>query len=165
MRISDWSSDVCSSDLRGAKAAGVATIYQHIPLVPTLSALENILLDEGGWRRRRADARARIVALVASLGTPFPLDTPVGELPIGARQMVAITQALASGAELVVMDEPHASLAGHERARGSETIRRLAAEGKAVLFVAHCIDDIMALPADRNRVVQGKTGEERGDLG
>src|SRR3546814_13071038 len=84
MRISDWSSDVCSSDLRGAKAAGVATIYQHIPLVPTLSALENILLDEGGWRRRRADARARIVALVASLGTPFPLDTPVGELPIGA---------------------------------------------------------------------------------
>src|SRR3546814_12645365 len=105
MRISDWSSDVCSSDLRGAKAAGVATIYQHIPLVPTLSALENILLDEGGWRRRRADARARIVALVASLGTPFPLDTPVGELPSGARQMVAIPQALASGAEIVGMDE------------------------------------------------------------
>src|SRR3546814_21189259 len=110
MRISDWSSDVCSSDLRGAKAAGVATIYQHIPLVPTLSALENILLDEGGWRRRRADARARIVALVASLGTPFPPDTPVGELPIGARQLVAITQALASGAAIVVMDEPTAEI-------------------------------------------------------
>src|SRR3546814_16604780 len=46
---------VCWSTPRGAKAAGVATIYQHIPLVPTLSALENILHDEGGGRRRRAE--------------------------------------------------------------------------------------------------------------
>ncbi|MCM8730538.1 sugar ABC transporter ATP-binding protein [Hephaestia sp. GCM10023244] len=142
---------------RGAKAAGVATIYQHIPLVPTLSALENILLDDGGWRRRRADARARIASLVASLGTPFPLDTPVGELPIGARQMVAITQALASGAEVVVMDEPTASLAGHERERVYATIRRLAAEGKAVLFVSHFIDEIMALTDEVTVLRDGRT--------
>src|SRR3546814_16271764 len=80
--------------------------------------------------------------------SPCPLETPVGELPIGARQMVSITQALASGAEIGVMDEPTASPAGHERERVYETIRRLAAEGKAVLFVSHFIDEIMALTDD-----------------
>lgn len=128
---------------REAKAAGIATIYQHIPLVPTLSAYENILLDERGWRR--GGDRSRIAALVAALGDPFPLDTLVADLPIGARQMVAIAQGLASGAGVVVMDEPTASLAGHERDRVYDTIRRLAAEGKAVLFVSHFIDEIIAL--------------------
>ncbi len=126
-----------------AKAAGVATIYQHVPLVPTLSAFENIVLDAGGWWR--GAHRERVAALVASLGDPFPLDAPVAELPIGARQMVAIAQALASGAEVVVMDEPTASLAGYERRAVYATIRRLAAEGKAVLFVSHFIDEIVGL--------------------
>src|SRR3546814_15684587 len=71
--------------------------------------------------------------------------------------MVAITQALASGAEIVVMDEPTASLAGHERERVYETIRRLAAEGKAVLFVSHFIDEIMALTDDVPVLRDGRT--------
>ncbi|MBW4331770.1 sugar ABC transporter ATP-binding protein [Stakelama sp. CBK3Z-3] len=131
---------------RHPREAGVATIYQHIPLVPTLSALENILLDERGtWRNRTAD-RERIGAIVSTLGHPFDLNTPVAQLPIGARQMVAIAQALAGGAELVVMDEPTASLAGDERQTVYRTIRRLAYdEGKAILFVSHFLDEIMAL--------------------
>ncbi len=131
---------------RDAKAAGVATIFQHIPLVPTLSSFENIVLDERGWRR--GGDRRRIAALVAMLGDPFPLDAPVAELPIGARQMVAIAQALASGADVVVMDEPTASLAGHERIAVYDTVRRLAAAGTAVLFVSHFIDEIVALTDD-----------------
>ncbi|WNO54096.1 sugar ABC transporter ATP-binding protein [Stakelama saccharophila] len=131
---------------RHPREAGVATIYQHIPLVPTLSALENILLDErGAWRDRTAD-RKRIGDIVAALGDPFDLDAPVAELPIGARQMVSIAQALAGGAELVVMDEPTASLAGDERQTVYRTIRRLAhEEDKAILFVSHFLDEIMAL--------------------
>ena len=131
---------------RDPKAAGIATIYQHIPLAPTLSALENILLDQAGWRRERAEDRARIAAIVESLGDPFDLDTLVADLPIGARQMVAIAQALAGGAELVVMDEPTASLSGDERRKIYAIIRRLAhEEGKAVLFVSHFLDEIVAL--------------------
>lgn len=131
---------------RDARRAGIATIYQHIPLVPTLSAFENIVLDETGWRRDRAEDRARVADIVASLGDPFALDALVADLPIGARQMVAIAQALASGAELVVMDEPTASLAGDERDTVHATIRRLAhEEGKAILFVSHFLDEIVAL--------------------
>lgn len=127
------------------RAAGIATIYQHVPLVPTLSAMENILLDRGGlWRDDRA-ARARVQAIVAGLGDPFPLDALVGDLPIGKRQMIAIVAAIAADAQLIIMDEPTASLAGHERDNVYATIRRLKAEGRTLLFISHFIDEIMAL--------------------
>lgn len=128
-----------------ARAGGIATIYQHIPLVPTLSALENMLLDRrSGWRVDRA-GRARAAAVAASLGDPFALDALVGDLPIGARQMVAIAQGLMSDPALLIMDEPTASLAAGERAPVYQTVRRLAAEGRAILFVSHFLDEIMAV--------------------
>jgi ribose transport system ATP-binding protein len=137
-----------------ARRGGVATLYQHIPLVPTLSALENILLDRAGGTRRQAAERAEVAAIVARLGDPFALDALVADLPIGARQMVAIAQALASGAELVVMDEPTASLAAADRATVYDVVRQLArAEGKAVLFVSHFLDEILAL-TDRVTVLR-----------
>jgi ribose transport system ATP-binding protein len=130
---------------RAARAAGVATLYQHIPLVPTLSALDNILLEQRrGWRRDTA-ARARAATIVATLGNPFDLDDRVGDLPIGARQMVAIAQALIGDPALVILDEPTAALSGQERETVYRTIRKLAADDRAVLFVSHFLDEILAL--------------------
>lgn len=130
---------------RAARAGGIATIYQHIPLVPTLSVLENMLLEQaGGWRIDRA-ARDRAAAVARSLGDPFDLDAIVGDLPIGTRQMVAIAQGLMSDPALLIMDEPTTSLAGDEREQVYRTIRRLAGEGRAVLFVSHFLDEIVAL--------------------
>lgn len=127
------------------RAAGIATIYQHVPLVPTLSAMENILLDRGGmWRGDRA-ARAKVEAVLADMGDPFPTDALVQDLPIGKRQMIAIAAAIAADAQLIIMDEPTASLAGHERDHVYATVRRLKAEGRTVLFISHFIDEIMAL--------------------
>ncbi len=127
------------------RTAGIATIYQHVPLVPTLSALENILLDRQGFWRDAGAERAQARDIVASLGDPFRLDALVQSLPIGQRQMVAIVAALAADAQLIVMDEPTASLAGHERDNVYATIRRLKAEGRTILFISHFIDEIMAL--------------------
>jgi len=130
---------------RAARAGGIATIYQHIPLVPTLSVLENMLLEQaGGWRIDRA-ARDRAATVALSLGDPFDLDAIVGDLPIGTRQMVAVAQGLMSDPALLIMDEPTASLAGDEREQVYRTIRRLAGEGRAVLFVSHFLDEIVAL--------------------
>lgn len=127
------------------KAAGIATIYQHVPLVPTLSAMENILLDRSGlWRNDRL-AQDKVRRIVTDLGHPFALDALVGDLPIGKRQMVAIVAALTADAQLIIMDEPTASLAGHERDNVYATIWRLKAEGRTVLFISHFIDEIMAL--------------------
>lgn len=129
-----------------AKRAGIATIYQHIPLIPTLSVLENILLDGTGWLRHRADDRRRILMLMERMGTRLDLEALVADLSIGERQMVAILQGLAAGADLIVMDEPTASLSASERETVYRIVRHVAqAEGKAVLFVSHFLDEIIAL--------------------
>jgi len=74
------------------------------------------------------------------------VDALVGDLSIGQRQMVAILQALAANAELIVMDEPTASLANEEREIVYRTIRHLTrVEGKSTIFVSHFLDEVMAL--------------------
>lgn len=131
---------------REANMMGIATIHQHIPLVPTLSVLENIFLaDEGHWRRQHA-YRERFADLVERVGYPLDPDAVVRDLSIGQRQMVAIFQALGSGADLIVMDEPTASLANEEREIVYQTVRRLSRiENKAILFVSHFLDEVVSL--------------------
>ncbi|RFU49790.1 sugar ABC transporter ATP-binding protein [Paraburkholderia sp. DHOC27] len=134
------------SSPREANEMGVATIHQHIPLVPTLSVLENVFLgDTGRWRRQQS-YRQRFAELGERVGYQLDPDALVSDLSIGQRQMVAIFQALGTGAELIVMDEPTASLATGEREIVYETVRRLARiEQKAILFVSHFLDEVVAL--------------------
>lgn len=129
-----------------ANAMGVATIHQHIPLVPTLSVLENVFLaDQGKWRRSRG-YRARFEKICARMGCRLDPDCLVGDLSIGQRQLVAIFQALGVGADLIVMDEPTASLATDERELVYQTVRRLSkVENTAILFVSHFLDEVIAL--------------------
>lgn len=129
-----------------AKAAGVATLYQHIPLVGTLSVIENVFLGEASRWRQAREQRVRLQALLNSIGYQIDMDVLVEDLSIGQRQMVAILQALAAHAELIVMDEPTASLARQEREIVHRTIRHLAGiEGKAVILVSHFLDEILSL--------------------
>ena len=129
-----------------SRAAGIATLYQHIPLVGTLSVLENVFLGEASGWRRAAELEARLRQLLQSIGYDIEPHVLVEDLPIGQRQMVAILQALAMKARLIIMDEPTASLAAAERAIVYRTIQHLArVEGAAVLFVSHFLDEIVAL--------------------
>ena len=128
------------------QAAGVATLHQHIPLVGTLSVLENVFLSESSGWRRTSGLEARLQRLLESVGYDIDPQALVGDLSIGQRQMVAILQALAMKARLIIMDEPTASLATSERAIVYRTIQHLAqVEGTAVLFVSHFLDEIMSL--------------------
>src|SRR5215469_17793156 len=86
-----------------ARAAGIATLHQQIPLVSPLSVLENVFLAQrGGWRRGRP-LEARLRRLVASIGYEIDVDARVETLSIGERQMVGILQALAAEATLIIM--------------------------------------------------------------
>ena len=126
-----------------AQAAGLATIHQHVPLVPTLSTLENVFLHRGGAWRRTEDMRAEFDRLIGRLGYDIDPEATVGTLPIGTRQMVAILQALALGAQLVIMDEPTASLSESERRIVLDTVQRLAADGTTFVFISHFLDEIL----------------------
>lgn len=134
------------SSPKAANDMGIATIHQHIPLVPTLSVLENVFLSEEGRWRRNAAIRRRFSELCQRVGYWLNPESLVSELSIGQRQMVAILQALGTGADLIVMDEPTASLAGNEREVVYRIVRHLASvENKAIVFVSHFLDEVVAL--------------------
>ena len=137
-----------------AGAAGLATIHQHIPLVATLSVLENIFLGQGGrWRSGRAE-RERLGALMDRVGYHVDPDSLVGDLKIGQRQMVAILAAVASGGDVIVMDEPTASLADEEREVVYAMVRTLTRqERKGIIFVSHFLDEVLGL-TDRVTVLR-----------
>lgn len=128
-----------------ARAAGIATLHQQIPLVGSLSVLENVFLAQRGGGRRGPRLVARLRRLMAAIECEIDMEAPVAPLAIGERQMVGILQALAADAALIVMDEPTASLAAAERRIVHRTIRRLADEGRAVLLVSHFLDEVLAL--------------------
>jgi len=128
-----------------ASAAGIATLHQQIPLVGTLSVLENVFLAQRGGRRRGPYLEARLRQLMAAVEYEMDMHALVATLAIGERQMVGVLQALAADAALIVMDEPTASLAAAERRIVHRTIRRLAGEGRAVLLVSHFLDEVLAL--------------------
>jgi ribose transport system ATP-binding protein len=138
-RDTDWRRPADASD------AGVATVHQHVPLIPTLSVLENVFLSRTGRWRRRAPLEAELDELLDRVDYHLDPRVLVRDLPIGQRQMVAILQALATGARLIIMDEPTASLAVEERQLVYGAVRRLGAQGTAVLYISHFLDEILAL--------------------
>ena len=146
--------DVRWASPRDANDNGVATLHQHIPLIPALSVLENVFLSEGGFLRDTKGARQRFDALCTQVQYQIDPDVLVDDLAIGQRQMVAILQALSTGADLIVMDEPTASLAAEEREAVYRIVRHLSQkEGKAILFVSHFLDEVMDL-TDRVTVLR-----------
>jgi ribose transport system ATP-binding protein len=137
---------VVLSSPRQANDLGIATVHQHIPLVPTLSVIENVFLGSGEIWRLQAALMERYADLTSRVGYYLDPHSLISALSIGERQMVAIFQALATGADVLVMDEPTASLASDERVLVYETIRRLSQrDGKAILFVSHFLDEVVAL--------------------
>lgn len=133
-------------------AAGIETVYQDLSLIPNLTVAENVALNEqlvsaGGKLARLFDkARLRETAekALASAGLPTDrafLNTNVSELPLAARQLVAIARAIATRAKLVIMDEPTTSLTRREVDNLIRVVDRLRAENVAVLFVTHKLDE------------------------
>ncbi|PSL08226.1 monosaccharide ABC transporter ATP-binding protein (CUT2 family) [Haloactinopolyspora alba] len=128
-----------------SRAAGVATIHQHIPLVPTLTVLENVYLGELSGLYRRAPLMERYEQLCERLGYRADPGRIVEELPLGERQMVAVAQALATGASLVCMDEPTASMAQAEVEVLFDAVRRLRSDGMSFVFCSHFLDQVLEL--------------------
>jgi ribose transport system ATP-binding protein len=128
--------------------AGIATVQQHTPLVPTLSVAENAYLGnrEGRFWWNAGQRRAQFLELLRRVDYQIDPSTLVSELSVGERQMVAMLKALAEGPSLLVLDEPTASLAHDERRLVYRTVRQLAGElGTAILYVSHLLDEIMEL--------------------
>ncbi|MQY11779.1 Ribose import ATP-binding protein RbsA [Streptomyces sp. RB5] len=134
-----------------ARDAGIAVIYQEPTLFPDLSVAENICMGRRPLRSlRRVDRSAEYAAtaaLMRRLGVALDPDRPARGLSIADQQLVEIAKALSSDARVLIMDEPTAALTGSETARLFGVVEALRAEGAAVLFVSHRLEEIFRLCA------------------
>jgi L-arabinose transport system ATP-binding protein len=133
---------------RDSAAAGVAIIHQELHLAPDLSVAENLMLGafpgRGGFVDRKA-LRAKAVEILQRLGEDIDPDAPVRSLSIGKRQMIEIGKALLRDARVIAFDEPTSSLSARETETLMRIIRDLKAEGRAILYVSHRMEEVFAL--------------------
>ncbi|MEJ2559547.1 MAG: sugar ABC transporter ATP-binding protein [Anaerolineae bacterium] len=130
-----------------ARAHGVATIYQEFSLVPTLTVAENIFLGrplyKAGSRLIDWDSmRRQTVETLGQLEIEIDPDAPVRNLSVAEQQLVEIAKAISLESSLLIMDEPTAALGMAETKRLLELVRRLAAQGKAILYISHRLDEV-----------------------
>ena len=129
-----------------AREAGIAMIYQELNLAPHLSIEDNIMLgreaSHWGWLSR-GKQRPRVRDVLTRLGHPhLSPDTLAGDLSVGMQQLIEIARALVFDARVLVFDEPTSSLTQADTARLFDVIRRLRAEGRAVIYISHFLEEI-----------------------
>ncbi|WP_198653394.1 sugar ABC transporter ATP-binding protein [Actinocorallia populi] len=140
---------------------GISTIYQELDLVDGLSVADNVFLGHEKARfgfTRTADAHRAASELLTRLGHgEIPPATEVGSLPPAGKQVVSMARALSHEARLIVMDEPSAALAHDEVDNLFRTIRELTAQGVAVVYISHRLEEIREI-GDRVTVLKdGRT--------
>lgn len=141
---------------RDSKAAGIAFIQQELTLVPELSVAENLLLGRMphrlGWLNR-PEMRRRAQKALDFLEIELPLDEPSRTLNVGQGQMLEIARALQDRADVLIMDEPTAALSQKEAEHLFSAIRRLRAQGSAIIYISHRMEEVYEL-SDRLSVLR-----------
>jgi ribose transport system ATP-binding protein len=132
-----------------ANAAGVACIFQELSLIPDLSVADNIVIADPpqrfGMIDRRRQREIAEEALARAGGEDISPFAPVKDLPLSRRQMVEIAKALARRPRLLILDEATSALAGADVAKVFSVLKRLRAEGLALLYISHRMHEIAEL--------------------
>ncbi len=145
-----------------AIAAGIGMIHQHFMLVPILTVTENVALglSSSGLRPDLAEVEDRVRALADEYGLQVDPRAEVWQLAVGERQRVEILKALYREARLLVLDEPTAVLTPQEVDDFFVTLRKLADDGRGLVFISHKLHEVLAL-SDRITVL--RDGRVTGD--
>jgi len=140
---------------RDAIDLGIGMVHQHFMLVEPHTVAENIAL---GLKTPRffldtAGTERRITELSKQYGLQVDPRARIWQLSVGEQQRVEILKMLYRGADILILDEPTAVLAPQEVEELFATLRRMAAEGQAVIFISHKLDEVMAI-SDRVTVLR-----------
>ena len=143
-----------------ALAAGIGMVHQEFSLIPGFTATENILLNRESTKYNplvevfgdrlktldRADMKQRAEKAISTLGVELSPDTLISEMPVGHKQFTEIAREIdRSKTRLLVLDEPTAVLAESEAAVLIKALKKLAAQGIAIIFISHRLHEIIDL--------------------
>lgn len=140
-----------------AQDAGISTVYQEVNLVKNLTVGENVMLGHEArgpfgirWRATHAQARTALDNMGLN---HIDSHMPLGQLSIAMQQLVAISRAMVTKSNVLILDEPTSSLDSNEVEMLFAVIRRLRDEGVAILFVSHFLDQVYDI-SDRMTVLR-----------
>jgi ribose transport system ATP-binding protein len=136
---------------------GIAAVFQEFSLVPDLTVLENLFLGReqtGALFLRHKQMRVAATELLDDLGFHVPLDEKVASLSRAQRQMVEIAKALRTKPEVLILDEPTASLTDGEAEKLFSAMALLKQRGVGIIYVSHRMSEIRNL-SDRVTVLRG----------
>jgi simple sugar transport system ATP-binding protein len=135
-----------------ARDLGIGMVFQHFSLFAALTVAENIALAVNDPKRRRG-LKSRIAEISNAYGLKVDPDETVHHLSVGERQRVEIVRCLLQEPKLLIMDEPTSVLTPQEVEKLFETLRRLASEGCAILYISHKLEEIRTL-CDRATIMR-----------
>ncbi|WP_438010786.1 sugar ABC transporter ATP-binding protein [Sorangium sp. So ce321] len=139
-----------------AQKLGISAVFQEVNLCPNLSVAENIFLGREGssafalrWREMRRNA----AAVLSDLNVHVDVAAPLSAYSLAVQQIVAIARSLTAKARILILDEPTSSLAEDEVKTLFSVVRRLKAQGMALLFISHFLDQVFEI-SDRITVLR-----------
>jgi D-xylose transport system ATP-binding protein len=148
------------ADTRAAHDAGIAMIHQELAIFPELTVAEHLELDQLPAWVDWAGLFLRTNQFLAEIGFPLRAEQKVGELSIGARQLVEIARALYRKAKILVFDEPTSALTEQEVRTLFAVIRQLREKGCGILYITHRMDEIFELS---DRMIVMRDGKKVGE--
>ena len=151
---------------RDAIEAGIGMVHQHFRLAASFTVAENLVLGhrdaaDRGLLLEPEVIDSRIVELSRRYRMPVKPRARIWQLSVGEQQRVEILKALYRGARVLILDEPTSQLTPQEADDLFQTLRLMAAEGRAVVFISHKLEEVMAVS---NRVTVLRRGQAVGTV-
>ncbi|MEF2231956.1 MAG: ABC transporter ATP-binding protein [Pseudodesulfovibrio sp.] len=142
--------------------AGIGMVYQHFMLVESMTVAENVLLgQEGRFFVKVREMEKRVAALAESYGMEIDPSARVCDLSMGEKQLVEILKLLYRESRILIFDEPTAVLTPDETNRLFKALWRMTEQGKAIIFISHKLEEVIAL-ADEIAIL--RRGRIEGEL-
>ncbi|MDO9418586.1 ABC transporter ATP-binding protein [Pararhizobium sp.] len=135
-----------------ARTLGIGMVFQHFSLFEALTVAENIALSMDA-RIPLATIAAEASKLSHQYGLPLDPYAHVADLSVGERQRIEIVRALLQNPKLIILDEPTSVLTPQEADRLFETLAKLKAEGRSVLYISHRLEEVQRI-CDRATVLR-----------
>src|SRR6202049_626230 len=136
-----------------ARARGIGMVFQHFSLFDNLTVAENVALGLDGKESFR-DMSARLEEVSRIYGLPLHPKREVWQLSVGERQRIEIVRALMQNPKFLILDEPTAVLTPQEADQLFIVLDRLKAEGRAILYISHKLEEVKRL-CDTATILRG----------
>ncbi|RUY71319.1 sugar ABC transporter ATP-binding protein, partial [Mesorhizobium sp. M7A.F.Ca.CA.001.09.2.1] len=145
--------EIAYASPHAALEAGIAMVFQETSLVPSMTVAQNLYLGTEKFLNRLRGTYISAQQFLQSLNFPVDPNAMVATLGAAKRQMVEIARAVHHNAEIIIFDEPTATLTPEEKRHFFALIRRLKAGGVSIVFISHALEEALDI-ADRITILR-----------